>query len=89
MYSCGHFCSLLKTSTHQGICILYIFMIFICGVLCEEVDGSILTMQTYYVYLSLINNIAHHCISHNNTTVWVVDLQNSIILSVNVPHNTI
>ena len=61
----------------------------ICGVLCGEIDGLILCMQTNCTLLSLINNIARHCISHNNTTVWVVDLQNSIILSVNVPHNTV
>ena len=50
-------------------------------------DGQFNTSHVDILYLVLNNTIAHHCISHNNTTVWVVDLQNCIILNVNIPHN--
>ena len=50
-------------------------------------DGQFNTSHADTLYLFLNNTIARHCISHNNTTVWVVDLQNCIISSVNIPHN--
>ena len=50
-------------------------------------DGQFNTSHADTLYLFLNNTIARHCTSHNNTTVWVVDLQNGIISSVNIPHN--
>ena len=50
-------------------------------------DGQFNTSHADTLYLFLNNTKARHCISHNNATVWVVDLQNCIISSVNIPHN--
>ena len=60
----------------------------ICGVLCGEMDMQFNSSHVDTLYLFLNNTIARHCISHNRTAVWVVDLQNGIIiLSVEIPHN--
>ena len=70
LYICMTTCLCTPTNVHD-------ITICICGVLCGEINSLILPMQTY---LFLINNIAHHCISHNNATVQVVDLQNRFII---------